>query len=137
MQIDYTNHKYTVGPIVSGASKIIQSVKIEFETGKKPPEAIRRSQVSMFDLPIAEMPVESVFRLCWSDYEEQYNHFFGAHPIHQKRDERLGQNSEHDYLKKYINQYRIAKNRKNCFREKRFRYLPVYDPIAIDVWRTM
>lgn len=137
MKIDYETPKYSVGPIVSGSSKLIQTVKINFETDRKPPEAIRRSKTSMFDLPMAEMPVNSVFRLCWSEYENQYNHFFGAHPIHQKRDERLGQKSEIDYLKKYLNTYRLAKNIKDSLREKRFRYLPVYDPIAIDVWRTM
>ena len=47
MKIDYTNSKYTVGPIVSGSSKLIQSVKIKFETDRKPPEAIRRSKASM------------------------------------------------------------------------------------------
>ena len=44
-------------------------VTIDFETGRKPPEKVRRTKVNMFDLPLEKMPVDSVFRLSWYQYE--------------------------------------------------------------------
>ena len=112
-------------------------VTIDFETGRKPPEKVRRTKVNMFDLPLEKMPVNSVFRLSWFQYEKQYNNFFGTHPIHHQRSECLGTKSRHDYLKEYIYRYKQQKNLKTDLTSKRFRYMPVDDPCALDVGRTL